>query len=185
MDISARPKTFQVLDFKGLTIDSSSKPQIQTKDLESLTAFPSGDITKDSQIFVFSLTCHFSADAFVHQIVPAIAAGKTFILANYTRSDNDLNLWVRIAKLKAIHRIPYIANMYKEAVTGKLKTYKDVQKYFDKVLANVSIDHVNPYFSAEGAAISALFNTGVITNIYGVKATPYTGKVILGNDHAN
>ncbi|MGQ4694761.1 hypothetical protein [Enterobacter asburiae] len=185
MDISARPKQFKVSDFQKINLSSESGNALSNGDLENSCTVLVGSVNEKSEIFVFSLTCPFSEKIFITQIVPMIKSGKSLIMANFIRNDYDLNIWVRLAKIKSAYRMAIVSALYKYEFDGHISTefdgqsknYNDIQKTLDKILSNVPIDKVNSSYTPEHAAISSLVTTAALNQLYGVTTTPYIGNL--------
>lgn len=185
MDISAHPKQFKVSDFSTVNLTSGVGRKLSHNDLENSCAIPVGNVNKNSGIFIFSLTCPFSEKAFITQVVPMLRSGKSMVMANFIRNDYDLNIWIRLAKIKAAYRMSVVSALYKYEFDGRISTefdgqrknYNDIQEMLDKILSNMPIDKVNASYTPERAAISSLVTTAGLNQLYGVIATPYMGNV--------
>lgn len=98
-------------------------------------------------------------------------------MANYIRSDNDLNVWARLFKLKAEFRMPMIAKVYKAAYDNKITDYNGLHKFLDENLSSVPLDQVNSYYDLQTSAIAALTTTTALHSLYGVSQTPFKAKL--------
>lgn len=177
MDISLRPSTVKINDFLNVELVKAAPERLTPQDIENTCAFPIGNITKASEIFIFSVTCPFSANSFIRDVVPELKKGSGIILANFIRSDNDLNVWVRISKLKYQYRMGLIADIYKSAFDNKIKTYEQLNSFIDEQFKSVPLNKVNSYHSVEKASRSALVTTASLNSTYGITSTPFKGLI--------
>lgn len=173
MDISSRPSAVKIIDFLSVDLKKASPNNLTPQDIENTCAFPVGNVTKSSEIFIFSVTCPFSANSFIRDVVPELNKGSGLVLANFVRSDNDLNVWVRISKLKYQYRMGFVADIYKAAYDGKIKTYDQLNKFIDEQFKSVPLSKVNPYHSVERSSRSALATTATLNSVYRVTSTPF------------
>ncbi len=177
MDISARPKMVKIDDFKFLSGKSIQKNSIGTAEAQVMSTFPVGTLTRDSNIFIFSVTCGDSAHQFIRDIIPRIKNGESFLLANMLRHDADLNIWTRIFKLKAEYRMVLVLRLYKEILAHNGLGIGETHKMIDKYLSSVPLEQVYSGYSLEQASASGIMTSAALREIYSVNATPVLTRI--------
>ncbi|WP_431140286.1 hypothetical protein [Enterobacter mori] len=176
MDISKRPDPVMAKDFENVTLSSGIIHNFTEIDYDRMSSFPLGKVSNGCDIFICSVTCPDSANTFMRDIVPRLKSGEALIMANYVRSDEDLNIWTRIFKLKAFYRPEAINQIYQAAYHGKLKSHNDVHRFLDSYLSNVPLERVYSSYNVKLAALSALFTTASLYKNFNVIQTPATVK---------
>ena len=172
MDLSARPKTVRIDDFKFLYGKSIKGRSVGPAEAQAMSTFPIGPITKDSNIFIFSISCGDSVHQFINEIAPRIQKGESFLLANMLRHDADLNVWTRVFKLKVEYRMVLVTRIYKETYDKKGLSMEGIHKVIDKYLSSVPLEQVYSGYSLEQASVSGIMTSAALRELYNVNATP-------------
>jgi hypothetical protein len=181
MDISNRPSLVKISDFSNDTLSTGTIDKFSESDYDRMSSFPMGEVRNGCDIFICSVTCPDSANAFIRNIAPRLKDGDALIMANFIRSDDDLNIWTRIFKLKASYRPEAINQIYQAAYNRKVKTHDDVHKFLDAYLSNVPLSRVYSGYDVRLAALSGLFTTACLYKNFNITATPTTVKSKVGN----
>lgn len=177
MDISARPALIKISDFSSIDYKISNFHTPSDAERERLSTVPLGPLTTQSDIFICSVTCGDSANAFIREITPRLHSGEGILFANFIRNDNDLNVWTRIFKLKWIYRAEAVNQIYQAAYKNKINNTKEIHSFLDDYLSNIPLERVNSSFDINIAAISGLMTTVVLRENYHVSTTPVTTRL--------
>jgi hypothetical protein len=178
MDLSAKPQQLKISDFLNIKLADGKDQKVSPAMLDTLSIFPIGDINENSEIFIFSVSCGDSLNRYLKDVLPRIKKGDSFLLANFLRHDNDLNVWTRIYKLKASYRMILVTKIYQEwNRVGKDFPMTKIHKVIDEYLSSVPLEQVYSGYDAKQAAISGIVTTAALQSIYGVTSTPVISKL--------
>jgi hypothetical protein len=177
MDLSAKPKTVKIDDFNFVSVKPIKDHTFGLTDAQAMSTFPIGPVTKDSKIFIFSVSCGSSVDQFIKEIVPRIQKGEPVLLANMLRHDADLNVWTRIFKLKSEYRMGLVTKIYKETYDKKGLSMDGIHKVIDRYLSSVPLEKVYSGYSLEQAAVSGILTSFALRELYNVTATPVFTRI--------
>lgn len=173
MDLSAKPAELKISYFEKIKIEKANN-QILTPSLEdTMSAFPVWKLDRNSNIFIFSISCGDSIDRYIKDILPRIQKGESFLLANFLRHDGDLNVWTRIFKLKLIFRIVLVTKIFQDSYNrGKHFSMDSIHNVIDAYLSSVPLEQVYSGYDTQQAAVSGILTTVALQKVYNVTATP-------------
>ena len=178
MDLSAKPEQLKISDFYNVQIKKPESIVVTPSLEETMSTFPAWKLNKDSNIFIFSVSCGDSIDRYIKDILPRIQKGEPFLLANFLRHDADLNVWTRIFKLKLVYRMVLVTKIFQDSYKkGRKFSMESIHKVIDSYLSSVPLKQVYSAYDTRQAGASGVLTTVALQRIYNVTATPVVTKL--------
>lgn len=173
MDLSAKPEQLKISDFQNIEVRKSESQLLTSQTIETMSTFPVWDVNKNSNIFIFSLSCGDSVDRYINDILPRVQKKEPFILANMLRHDHDLNVWTRVFKLNYHYRMVLINKIFQDSYKrGKKFSMQSIHKIIDEYLSSVPLAQVYSGYDTKKAALSGILTSVALREIYNVTTTP-------------
>lgn len=173
MDLSAKPEQLKISDFQNIDIEKSESQLLTPQLIETMSTFPVWDVKKNSNIFIFSISCGDSVDRFINDIYPRVLKKEPFILANILRHDEDLNVWTRIFKLNYNYRMVLINKIFHDSYKrGRKFSMQSIHKVIDDYMSSVPLVQIYSGYDTKKAALSGVLTSVALKEIYNVTTTP-------------